>query len=255
MSDMEEKLIQCVSEHKELFDTESLSYSNTNLKKKVWEEIATELNSTSDVCKKKWRNIRDSYRKYVREVKVRIVPLRRYRHANLLQFLNPFMHDKIAITNVYTDDDQQDESRKNEQQQEKSFTQDCHNISNESEHNVYEDEEELYSQTPDTQRNRKSRMISINVPDKLKKQRIGDDSDALNQLFSSMYNTVKAFPPTLQAETKMKLFDIILKAELQFIKYGDSASLDTPSPISTSPSISVPSSTPTNTFFKEETFS
>lgn len=40
----EEKLIEAVREHKELYDTKDENYMKTKLKNRIWEDIANDLN-------------------------------------------------------------------------------------------------------------------------------------------------------------------------------------------------------------------
>ncbi|KAK4886517.1 hypothetical protein RN001_002788 [Aquatica leii] len=249
MCDLEEKIIRMVSHHKELYD--QAAYTNIKLKKQIWQEIAKQVDASADVCKKKWRNIRDSYRKYVKEVKAKteqeIRKTKRYKYADLLEFLNPYMHEKIVISSFYTDvenDFKEDSVNENQNENDRS-TEDMDEYSTEL------DLEEDESRNEEVQNLKKRQAVILNEPganmlltyipdeEKLKKRRKGnDEDDALKQLFLSMYGTVKTFPPTLQTETKIKLFNIITNAELEYLKCKERSSSD----LSNSSNLSVPPS-------------
>ncbi|CAH1966694.1 unnamed protein product [Acanthoscelides obtectus] len=58
-----EKLISLVYDRKPLWDVGSKSYHNRDVGRKLWREMAEELNSTSEVTKGKWQNLRGNFRR------------------------------------------------------------------------------------------------------------------------------------------------------------------------------------------------
>lgn len=60
---VEEKLIEAVKRYRELYDTNHVHYMKTNLKKKIWNGIAKELNfKDGEEAKCTWLKLRGSYR-------------------------------------------------------------------------------------------------------------------------------------------------------------------------------------------------
>ncbi|CAH1958194.1 unnamed protein product [Acanthoscelides obtectus] len=58
-----EKILSLVYDRKPLLDVGSKSFHNRDVGRKLWREIAEELNSTSEVTKGKWQNLRDNFRR------------------------------------------------------------------------------------------------------------------------------------------------------------------------------------------------
>ncbi|XP_077073440.1 transcription factor Adf-1-like [Siphateles boraxobius] len=64
---MEEKLILAVSGQPELFDSSSYFYRDRNKKDLAWKKISEEIVQPDDVCRKKWKSLRDTYLKEKRK--------------------------------------------------------------------------------------------------------------------------------------------------------------------------------------------
>ncbi|XP_034476068.1 transcription factor Adf-1-like [Drosophila innubila] len=64
-----ELLIELVKRHKILYDLADEDYKNIRKKDKIWDEIGLELEESGDEVKKKWKNLRDSFSKYLRSTK------------------------------------------------------------------------------------------------------------------------------------------------------------------------------------------
>ncbi|KAG8250519.1 hypothetical protein J6590_099879 [Homalodisca vitripennis] len=59
----DEQLVELVAGHRILWDYSEKDFKNTLKKELIWTEIARLLNKTGEQCKKRWRNIRDHYKK------------------------------------------------------------------------------------------------------------------------------------------------------------------------------------------------
>ncbi|XP_075155897.1 uncharacterized protein LOC142238877 [Haematobia irritans] len=59
----EEKLIEAVKKYPILFDLQCREYKNTQKKEDVWKGISNEIGWSTELCKKKWKNLRDTYKK------------------------------------------------------------------------------------------------------------------------------------------------------------------------------------------------
>ncbi|XP_074041526.1 uncharacterized protein [Leptinotarsa decemlineata] len=64
-----EELIENVRVKPILYDLTNSEYKNIKKKDKIWDEIAESFEVTGEEIKKKWKNIRDSYSKYLRTEK------------------------------------------------------------------------------------------------------------------------------------------------------------------------------------------
>ncbi|XP_064100404.1 transcription factor Adf-1-like [Macrobrachium nipponense] len=58
-----DKLISLVYENRCLWDMRDKNYHNRDISLQKWEKIATELNTSSESAKTKWRGLRDTFRK------------------------------------------------------------------------------------------------------------------------------------------------------------------------------------------------
>ncbi|XP_018575605.1 uncharacterized protein LOC108914314 [Anoplophora glabripennis] len=69
-----EKLIKIIKKYPVLFDLSHPDYKNVRVKNKVWNEISKKLNlgtTGGNDLKKRWKNLRDCYSKYLRSKKTR----------------------------------------------------------------------------------------------------------------------------------------------------------------------------------------
>ncbi|GLG98645.1 Transcription factor Adf-1 [Gryllus bimaculatus] len=61
-----ERLIELVRNHSHLYDMRHDDYKDVVKKAESWKAIAETLNQTSEAVKLKWKNLRDSYIKYLK---------------------------------------------------------------------------------------------------------------------------------------------------------------------------------------------
>nr|XP_021194075.2 uncharacterized protein LOC110378940 [Helicoverpa armigera] len=68
MAEKTERLIETIRSYPVLYDTTHDDYKNKHLKDKIWDKIAEALRDVGggDALKSKWKNLRDSYGKYLR---------------------------------------------------------------------------------------------------------------------------------------------------------------------------------------------
>ncbi|XP_077288944.1 uncharacterized protein LOC143913173 [Arctopsyche grandis] len=98
----DEKLIEFVKENSVLYNVSMVKYNDAVHKFKIWKDIAKKLNQPSSVCKSRWNNIRDNYRK---SVKKRLTTERHapnsgnkkkyYKYEEQLRFLDNFYHKSM----------------------------------------------------------------------------------------------------------------------------------------------------------------
>nr|CAI5868126.1 unnamed protein product [Callosobruchus analis] len=103
-----EKLISLVYDRKPLWDVASKSYHNRDVARKLWQEIAEELKSPSEVIKAKWQNLRDHCRR--EHANISKVPtgsavldatqISAWRHYKQLLFLTDAFSSRKMKTNI-----------------------------------------------------------------------------------------------------------------------------------------------------------
>ncbi|CAL8342230.1 unnamed protein product [Arctogadus glacialis] len=60
---MEEKLIIAVGSRPILYDQSLYTYRDTTLKDRAWQDVSLEVGETAAECVKRWRSLRDRYRR------------------------------------------------------------------------------------------------------------------------------------------------------------------------------------------------
>ncbi|XP_049956511.1 uncharacterized protein LOC126473476 isoform X2 [Schistocerca serialis cubense] len=63
-------LCEQVSQHPCLYDLKNPKYRDTLFRDRIWEEIGAQLKQAGEMCKNRWRNIRDSHQRNKRERKL-----------------------------------------------------------------------------------------------------------------------------------------------------------------------------------------
>ncbi|KAL3976485.1 a disintegrin and metalloproteinase with thrombospondin motifs 8 [Sarotherodon galilaeus] len=93
---MEERLINAVANHPELYDASSFLYRDRNKKDLAWRKISEEIRQPEDICRRKWKNLRDTYNKEKRMEKEKrsgsaVGSGRRWKFFAVMGFLDPFL--------------------------------------------------------------------------------------------------------------------------------------------------------------------
>ncbi|XP_005174842.1 mucin-5AC isoform X1 [Musca domestica] len=92
-SDNTSDFIEIVKKHDVVYNTHHPDYKNVEVKLKIWNEIANEIGLSVDASKRKWKNLRDSYTKYLRSFRVGSKTSKKYQfwaHADHMEFLKPY---------------------------------------------------------------------------------------------------------------------------------------------------------------------
>ncbi|XP_049782383.1 uncharacterized protein LOC126184065 [Schistocerca cancellata] len=108
----EEKLIEAVREHRELYDTKHADYMKVKLKNRIWSDIAKDLNlKDGEETKNSWLKLRGSYRdarrRQVKYMKSGAAAenIKPWRYQNQMSFLEPFMTAGPRDSNLGDDSD------------------------------------------------------------------------------------------------------------------------------------------------------
>ncbi|XP_034436598.1 uncharacterized protein LOC117758757 [Hippoglossus hippoglossus] len=109
---MEFKLIMAVSGFPSLYDTNSLTYRDLNMRSDAWRQVAEMVGVPESECRRKWKTLRDQHRrerqreKERRESGIGLFNYRPWRYSSILSFLNPFIDARAAGTNGWALDPQ-----------------------------------------------------------------------------------------------------------------------------------------------------
>ncbi|KAL5286788.1 hypothetical protein ACFFRR_008039 [Megaselia abdita] len=104
--------INIVKKHEEIYNITHPGYKNLESKSIAWKRISEEINLPIDTCKRKWKNLRDSYTKYLRSFRTGTKTSRKYQywaHAHHMDFLKPFQGPsrRSSSSNQYENQDNQ----------------------------------------------------------------------------------------------------------------------------------------------------
>ncbi|XP_039473065.1 uncharacterized protein LOC120441755 isoform X1 [Oreochromis aureus] len=102
---MEERLINAVANHPELYDTSCFLYRDRNIKDRAWRKISEEIGQPEDICRRKWKNLRDTYSKEKRTEKEKRSGSaagsgRRWKFFAVMGFLDPFLTPRETSGNM-----------------------------------------------------------------------------------------------------------------------------------------------------------
>ncbi|EDW85530.2 uncharacterized protein Dwil_GK23098 [Drosophila willistoni] len=92
-SDNTSDFIDIVKKYDVVYNNHNPDYKNVEVKMKVWAQIADEIGLSVEASKRKWKNLRDSYTKYLRSFRVGTKTSKKYQywaHADHMEFLKPF---------------------------------------------------------------------------------------------------------------------------------------------------------------------
>ncbi|XP_053967274.1 mucin-5AC isoform X1 [Anastrepha ludens] len=92
-SDNTTEFIDIVKKYDVVYNTHNPDYKNVEVKMKVWSQIAEEIGLSVDASKRKWKNLRDSYTKYLRSFRIGTKTSKKYQywaHADHMDFLKPY---------------------------------------------------------------------------------------------------------------------------------------------------------------------
>ncbi|XP_028156392.1 uncharacterized protein LOC114349977 [Ostrinia furnacalis] len=219
-----EKLIDLVKPHPCLYNTKDRHYRHTYKKDMIWEKISKALNQNCDETKAKWKNLKDSYVKYKKDIKDTTGQKRKYLNwtwAPYLSFLDCIPERKVTSSDILkpaetqADDFQMDETLSLDmlheplQRPESPHTA----LSETSTTSLLET-----LPTPPISLHSASKKIKPpkNDMDKvlnyLKNKR---KKDAVDLLFSSYAESFKKLKLRTQAEVKLKMAQIFIEAELK----------------------------------------
>ncbi|PRD25507.1 UNVERIFIED_CONTAM: hypothetical protein NCL1_40714 [Trichonephila clavipes] len=105
MSCNDEKLIMEVKKHSHLYDLWDKRHKNKFLRANTWRKIGLTLGIPGDLCKTRFKILRDRYRKEKKGVlnKSGDKPRKQWPYLNILTFLDPYMQEKSSTWTSVTE--------------------------------------------------------------------------------------------------------------------------------------------------------
>ncbi|XP_017467326.1 PREDICTED: transcription factor Adf-1-like [Rhagoletis zephyria] len=93
--DINEILIEQIKQNDCLFNLSHREYKNVHKKMEIWESVAQSLNLSADACRKRWKGLRDTYKKRKRSELLASGsgapnPVKRWKYMEMLSFLDNY---------------------------------------------------------------------------------------------------------------------------------------------------------------------
>lgn len=225
----DEKLIADVSNHPVLFDSREKNYKNNGAKGLVWETVAVKVNRTADDCKKRWRSIRDTFKKIKRGKKYRTRRKIKWPLMDKLSFLdNPLFETRQSLFYSTRNRDEhiiekvRKRSNSSDSDNSEIPTGCATSLEAELQNNISHSTKKRICASSSVPQRHRTDSLSDDVLDVLERRSlereklldnisrtVEDDCDATLIFFKSMAMTVKKFPPHLVAEAKIAVLKII----------------------------------------------
>ncbi|KAL1492894.1 hypothetical protein ABEB36_011066 [Hypothenemus hampei] len=101
-------LIRLVHDRQALWDMKHKNYHNREISRKLWIEIAVEMKTTRHVVKKKWHNLRTTYRRIYVKTLSTLGPVSKWKYFHSLSFLSDnllprrFLHTQKKIDQEFS---------------------------------------------------------------------------------------------------------------------------------------------------------
>ncbi|XP_028304511.1 transcription factor Adf-1-like [Gouania willdenowi] len=102
---MDDKLIVAVCDHPELYNTASYWYRDRTKKDLAWRTIGEAVGLAADLCRKRWKGLRDTYLKEKRKCQEKrsgsaAGPSKRWKYSAVMSFLDPFISPRDTSSNM-----------------------------------------------------------------------------------------------------------------------------------------------------------
>ncbi|XP_022184773.2 uncharacterized protein LOC111044028 [Nilaparvata lugens] len=245
---MEDKLIELVKEHKELYDTNDPNYMKMKLKNQLWKSIAEQLNfQNGHEAKTTWLKMRNSYRDARRRqrnsIKSGVDPasMRLWRYQKQMSFLEQYSTAGQHQSHMQDSDDtypfplssdnvERDSSYyKNETHEQLFYASDVESILDEPSRNTsatstakkskkrkVDTVQSLLERSMEQERNYQQESEKTNQRGEEKiRLEVSDNfsEDPLYLFFISMYQLTRTMPPSFQHRVRSQLYNAVSTAE------------------------------------------
>ncbi|KAF5299249.1 hypothetical protein FQA39_LY02422 [Lamprigera yunnana] len=221
---MDEKLIQLVRDHEELYDGRHKLYFDNAIKNKKWMEIADKLNNPVVKCKQRWKSLRSQHRKICRLRQTNMdKKLKKWRYEEEMAFLIPYMKEKTRSSLLFTDKDGNDQNKNGSQTE---IITKIEVVGTEEDRNQIQDvpidasstfvtkkKRMLYRKKPLT-KTANARVIQYI----LNKEEAEEKKDHIDLFFESIKSTVRTFSAADFHTAKAGIFNIVSEIESKYVR-------------------------------------
>ncbi|XP_050526067.1 uncharacterized protein LOC126896916 [Daktulosphaira vitifoliae] len=272
------QLAECVRAHPCLYDLKNANYKDQQIRDNVWKLISNSLNKKSvDDCKKRWKNMKDTYNKNKRSRKLGTGSSTKNKQkkwvlADALSFLDVCFYERTGLTNfnstneiknskeedslTVTVDDENNSSNLNDFSI-MSATETTTVHDTELENNFNTEKKYLTlkkklskEKIPTKKLNQNKELVSLLKRSNEERQQIlnsinkvEEEEDPIDAFFKTMAITVKSFPQHLKIKAKKEVFNIITNLEIENSSTSSTQNRNIPSSSSySSPNSSLQSS-------------
>ncbi|KAJ8965702.1 hypothetical protein NQ317_006743 [Molorchus minor] len=240
----DEKLVELVARHPALYDASHMEYKDQMMKENIWKEISNEVERSVADCKKRWRNIRDTYMKQRKPGSTGSAAKGKSKWSLLghLEFLNKVAYERNTQSNITTEElNENSNNELNEnpvEQEENTVSETIISTSNNSVNTavnlISENGQKRTVSSTLTSCVKKRKDYSGKIIEIMQKRYTGRENmlkyiwgknieeDAVSTFFKSLAMTVKTFPPELIVQAKSRIHTIITELELQSIQQSQS---------------------------------
>ncbi|XP_045462984.1 uncharacterized protein LOC123672752 isoform X2 [Harmonia axyridis] len=228
----EEILIKLVRNYPNLYLLSDKNFHNLEMKENSWEEISNELDIPAEDCKKKWKNLKDCYRKARAKRQTKNGDpsesiTRKWRYEDEMSFLLPNAKEKQQKPNIDISTDEikieQHEIEDNEENGDVDCSQDEMDEREISSPTLKIQAQSGSSNTSNTfkrKRQPKPEWSQAFSENEEKRRRV----DHLRKFFESAEETTRCLPVEYQVEVKHRISLLLYEFEVKALDYGESSS-------------------------------
>nr|CAD7442724.1 unnamed protein product [Timema bartmani] len=230
----DKKLIELVYLNEELYNLSNPKYLDCNLKEKIWTQIGEEMKHPGNLCKTRWSNIRDNYRKSLRRIATKPVQdsnkIKKYKYAGALTFLDAYFQVREPISSITAEDNIKEEEKYESTTLQETEYFDIGTINNvEVKNEVDEDCSErqetqkrswpkkmAHTQKRKCQQPQTSASIPMNYLTE-EKNKTEPQVHSVDAFLAAIAQTLKTFTPYYLNVAKTKIFAIVQEYEMEMI--------------------------------------
>ncbi|CAI6347043.1 unnamed protein product [Macrosiphum euphorbiae] len=234
-------LAEYVSKHPCLYDSKNAEYKDQQIRDNVWKEISNILKKSVDDCKKRWKNMKDTYNKNKRNKKLGTGSFlknkpTKWALAGTLSFMDVCSYEQVGMTNFKNEMNNSEEEdtliQAVEDENNSNYVNNCSCISTTEPtmeqpelENILETEKiKLFKEKRPTKKIKRvnEELVSVfnkscderqNILNTINKDE--KDEDPTDAFFKTMAITVKSFPQHLKIKAKKEVFNLITDLEIE----------------------------------------
>ncbi|KAL4149106.1 hypothetical protein QTP88_003121 [Uroleucon formosanum] len=221
----DEALIGLVENNTVIFDSGHKKYKDIYFKDNIWKNISQEVGRSSDDCKKRWRNIRDTYMKQKKKLPTGSETPHKKKGCTMnLSFLNTVEYERSTITNMditgantsnaattHEIEHEDEEDVQNDVEQTQNIMSDLPSSSYAGKR-IRSKEDKISAILAKRSKDTKDTILKIQEQNKLLAKNLCEEDD-IDLFYKSIAMTVKKMPPQAIKEAKLKTLTLITEID------------------------------------------